>query len=122
MSSALVAIVDDDPRIQELLGAELTDLNQPHCSYSSADALLSDINNSQPALIFLDVLMPGMGGMECLQHLRQQGFHGAVVMFSALNDAELQDQAKAAGANGWVLKAALFDDVENTLRRFLPQT
>ena len=63
MSSALVAIVDDDPRIQELLGAELTDLNQPHCSYSSADALLGDINNSHPALIFLDVLMPGMGGM-----------------------------------------------------------
>ena len=117
-----MAIVDDDPRIQELLGAELTDLNQPHCSYSSADSLLSDIKNSQPALIFLDVLMPGMGGMECLKHLRQQGFDGAVVMFSALNDAELQDQAKEAGANGWVLKAALFDDVENALRRFLPQT
>ena len=120
MSSALVAIVDDDPRIQELLGAELTDLNQPHCSYSSADALLVDINNSQPALIFLDVLMPGMGGMECLQHLRQQGFDGAVVMFSALNDAELQEQAKAAGANGWVLKAALFDNVEGVLGHYLP--
>ena len=117
-----MAIIDDDPRIQELLGAELTDLNQPHCSYNSADALLGDINTSQPALIFLDVLMPGMGGMECLKHLRQQGFDGAVVMFSALNDAELQDQAKAAGASGWVLKAALFDDVENALRRFLPQT
>ena len=121
MSSALVAIVDDDPRIQELLEAELTDLDQPHYSYSSADALLSDINNSQPALIFLDVLMPGMGGMECLKHLRQQGFDGAVVMFSALNDAELQEQAKAAGANGWVLKAALFDDVEAVLNRYLPQ-
>ena len=121
MSSALVAIVDDDPRIQELLGAELTDLDQPHCSYSSADALLGDVNNSRPALIFLDVLMPGMGGMECLQHLRQQGFGGAVVMFSALNDAELQEQAKAAGANGWVLKAALFDNLEAVLNRYLPQ-
>ena len=115
-----MAIVDDDPRIQELLGAELTDLDQPHCSYSSADALLTDINNSQPALIFLDVLMPGMGGMECLQHLRQQGFGGAVVMFSALTDAELQEQAKAAGANGWMLKAALFDNVEAVLNRYLP--
>ena len=121
MSSALVAIVDDDPRIQELLGAELTDLDQPHCSYSSADALLGDINNSQPALIFLDVLMPGMGGMGCLQQLRQRGFGGAVVMFSALNDAELKAQAEAAGANGWVLKAALFDDVAATLQRYLPQ-
>ena len=116
-----MAIVDDDPRIQELLGAELTDLNQPHCSYSSATALLGDINNCQPALIFLDVLMPGMGGMECLQQLRQQGFQGAVVMFSALNDAELQDQAKAAGANTWMLKAALFDNVEGVLKLYLPR-
>ena len=121
MFSALVAIVDDDPRIQELLEAELTDLDQPHCSYSSADSLLRDINNSQPALIFLDVLMPGMGGMECLKQLRQQGFGGAVVMFSALNDAELQEQAKAAGANGWVLKAVLFDNLQGVLGRYLPQ-
>ena len=115
-----MAIVDDDPRIQELLSAELTDLNQPHCSYSNAGALLDDIQNSNPALIFLDVLMPGMGGMECLQHLRQQGFSGVVVMFSALNDAELQEQAQAAGANDWVLKTALFDDVEAVLHRYLP--
>ena len=120
--SALVAIVDDDPRIQELLEAELTDLNLPHCSYSSADALLTDLDHCQPALIFLDVLMPGLGGMECLQLLRQKGFNGAVVMFSALNDAELQEQAKAAGANGWVLKAALFDNVAGVLGRYLPQT
>ena len=122
MSSALVAIVDDDPRIQELLRSELTDLDHPHCSYSSADALLGDVNNSQPELIFLDVLMPGMGGMECLQQLRQQDFGGVVVMFSALNDAELQEQAKAAGASGWVLKTALFDNVEAVLNRYLPQT
>ena len=63
--------------------------------------------------------MPGMGEWS-LQKLRQQGFGGAVVMFSALNDAELQDQAKAAGANGWVLKA-LFDNVEAVLNRYLPR-
>ena len=59
--------------------------------------------------------------MQCLQHLRQRGYGGAVVMFSALNDAELQEQAEAAGANGWVLKAALFDDVESVLKLYLPQ-
>ena len=42
-------------------------------------------------------------------------------MFSALNDAELKAQAEAAGANGWILKATLFDDVAATLQRYLPQ-
>ena len=121
MSSGLVAIVDDDPRIQELLGAELDDLGLPHCSYSSGEALLDELESCGAQLVFLDVLMPGMGGMQCLQALRQHGYGGAVVMFSALNDAELQQQAEAAGANGWVLKAALFDDVETVLKRYLPQ-
>ena len=121
MSSALVAIVDDDPRIQELLGAELDDLDQPHCSYSSGEALLAELESCQAQLVFLDVLMPGMGGMQCLQQLRQHGYGGAVVMFSALNDAELQQQAEAAGANGWVLKAAVFDGVDTVLKRYLSQ-
>ena len=122
MSSALVAIVDDDPRIQELLSAELTDLNQQHLSFSSGEALLAELSQCTPKLIFLDVLMPGIGGMECLKQLRQKGYSGAVVMFSALNDGELQQQAEQAGANGWVLKAALFDDVETILRRYLSQS
>ena len=122
MSSALVAIVDDDPRIQELLSAELADLDQPHLSFNSGEALLADLEKCSPQLIFLDVLMPGMNGMECLKQLRQKGYSGAVVMFSALNDGELQQQAEQAGANGWVLKAALFDDVETILRRYLSQS
>ena len=122
MSPALVAIVDDDPRIQKLLSAELADLNQQHLSFSSGEALLAELAQCSPKLIFLDVLMPGMGGMECLKQLRDKGYPGAVVMFSALNDAELQQQAEQAGANGWVLKAALFDDVETILRRYLTQS
>ena len=122
MSSALVAIVDDDPRIQELLSAELADLDQPHLSFNSGEALLADLEKCSPQLIFLDVLMPGMNGMECLKQLRQKGYPGAVVMFSALNDAELQQQAEQAGANGWVLKAALFDDVETILQRYLSES
>ena len=117
--STLVAIVDDDPRIQDLLGEELTDLNQDHRSYSSAEALLADLDNCQPQLIFLDVLMPGMGGMPCLQELRRRGYNGVIVMFTALNDANLQAQAKADGANDWILKASLFDDVEKVLKTYI---
>ena len=117
-----MAIVDDDPRIQELLSAELADLDQPHLSFNSGEALLAELSHCSPQLTFLDVLMPGMNGMECLKQLRQKGYSGAVVMFSALNDGELQQQAEQAGANGWVLKAALFDDVETILRRYLSQS
>ena len=117
--TALVAIVDDDPRIQDLLGAELADLNQKHCTYSTAEELLAELDDRQPQLIFLDVLMPGMGGMACLQELRKRGYTGSIVMFTALNDAHLQAQAKEAGASDWILKANLFDNVENLVSSYL---
>ena len=120
--TALVAIVDDDPRIQDLLGAELADLNQKHCTYSTAEELLAELDDRQPQLIFLDVLMPGMGGMACLQELRKRGYTGSIVMFTALNDAHLQAQAKEAGASGWILKANLFDNVENLVNSYLAAT
>ena len=120
--TALVAIVDDDPRIQDLLGAELADLNQKHCTYSTAEELLAELDDRQPQLIFLDVLMPGMGGMACLQELRKRGYTGSIVMFTALNDAHLQAQAKEAGASGWILKANLFDNVEDLVNSYLAAT
>ena len=120
--TALVAIVDDDPRIQDLLGAELADLNQKHCIYSTAEELLAELDDRQPQLIFLDVLMPGMGGMACLQELRKRGYTGSIVMFTALNDAHLQAQAKEAGASGWILKANLFDNVEDLVNSYLAAT
>ena len=120
--TALVAIVDDDPRIQDLLGAELADLNQKHCTYSTAEELLAELDDRQPQLIFLDVLMPGMGGMACLQELRKRGYTGSIVMFTALNDAHLQAQAKEAGASGWILKANLFDNIENLVNSYLAAT
>ena len=120
--TTLVAIVDDDPRIQDLLGAELADLNQKHCTYSTAEELLAELDDRQPQLIFLDVLMPGMGGMACLQELRKRGYTGSIVMFTALNDAQLQAQAKEDGASGWILKANLFDNVEDLVNSYLAAT
>ena len=115
----MVAIVDDDPRIQELLSAELTDLNQAHCKYDNAEDLLANLDDCKPQLIFLDVLMPGMGGLVCLEELRNRGYKGSIVMFTALNDANLQAQAEAAGADAWILKASLFDDVEDIVSNYL---
>ena len=117
-----MAIVDDDPRIQDLLSAELGDLQQPHCSYNSAEALLDELDDRQPGLILLDVLMPGMGGMGCLKELRERGYKGTVVMFSALNDPELKRKAEADGASGWVVKSTLFEQLEPMLQHYLPNS
>ena len=51
--------------------------------------------------------------------LRKRGYTGSIVIFTALNDAHLQAQAKEAGASDWILKANLFDNVENLVSSYL---
>jgi two-component system, chemotaxis family, chemotaxis protein CheY len=58
------------------------------------------------SLVVLDVNMPGMNGIEALEHLRREGVVPGlpVVMLTTEAERSLVDQAKKAGAKGWLLK------------------
>ena len=120
VAQAVIAIVDDDPRIRALLCDELEDLGHRCLSCGSVQELLDGLSAEPPQLIFLDVMMPGTDGMACLELLQQRQYRGQVLMFSGLDDPELKQQALAAGACGWVMKAALFDQLPQLLRQHLP--
>ena len=120
MAQAVIAIVDDDPRIRALLCAELEDLGHSCLSYNSAEELLEALNTLAPQLIVLDVMMPGINGMACLELLQQRHYRGQVLICSGLDDPELKQRALAAGACGWVMKAALFDQLPQLLSQHLP--
>jgi DNA-binding response OmpR family regulator len=116
----MIAIVDDDPRIRSLLADELEVAGHQSCTYASGEELLNNFNRHNFQLVLLDVLMPGMGGMAVLAALQKQGFSGKVLMFSALNDTKLRQQALALGASDWLSKPNLFELLPKVLKRYLP--
>ena len=118
VKEGLIAIVDDDPRIRALLRDELEDLGYSCVECNGMKALLTALD--QPIqLIFLDLQMPDGDGLQCLQQLNQLAYQGPVLMFSGLDDPQLKAQAMAAGACGWVLKSALFDQLPELLQQHL---
>jgi len=114
-----IAIVDDDPRIRALLRDELEDLGHRCIECNGIQELLAALELRQIQLIFLDLQMPEGDGLECLQRLAENAYQGPVLMFSGLDDPELRAQAIAAGASGWVLKSALFDQLPELLQQHL---
>lgn len=66
-----VLLVDDDPELTELL-AEYLNAEQVQTSIAAnADAALSALQSTETIdLIVLDIMMPGMSGLELLQHIR----------------------------------------------------
>ena len=105
MTPARVAIVDDDPLFVAYLATFLRSRGYDPVVYSSGSAFLDDLRTAQPPdLVLLDVLMPGMTGLEALK-----GIHGVapdlpVIMVSGQQVPSTIIDAVRLGAVDYVLK------------------
>jgi CheY-like chemotaxis protein len=102
-----VAIVDDDVRIRTLLRLELEDLGALVICFSSAEEAIDGLSNDSVDLVLLDVGLPEMDGITCLLRLRQQGLATKVVLMSGHWEPVDEQEVKAAGADGYVVKTGL---------------
>jgi two-component system response regulator YesN len=73
------------------------------------------IQDSPPEIIFLDMRMPGMGGMKFLEVLSLEFPHIKVVVISGFSDFEYAQQAIRFGAEDYLLKPILKEDLHETL-------
>lgn len=110
-----VAVVDDDPRLRELLAAELEDAGCSVLRCADGRDLLAAAELEGIELVLLDLMMPELDGLSCLRSLRAGGFRGRVVMITALCDPAQRQLALAAGANDYRLKTDLLAGVEGLL-------
>ena len=111
----LVAVVDDDPRIRNLLAAELEDLGAQVLRCRGGDELLALAQLEQLQLVLLDWMMPGLDGEATLRELMQRRFPGRVVVVTALCDPAVQRAALAAGAQATLLKTEALDRLPQLL-------
>src|SRR6266508_5929874 len=69
---APVLVVDDDPKIQALVRAYLQREGLAVVTASDGTFALEEIRRSQPQLVVLDLMLPGLDGMSVLRQLRQE--------------------------------------------------
>ena len=114
-----VAVVDDDPRIRALIAEELSDEGFEASLCSSGPELLDLIAHKTIDLVFLDLMMPEMDGLQCLRQLNSQDFAGAVVMVTAFSDDTKRREALASGAKQYIVKPDLFDLLPELIDQYL---
>ena len=106
-----VAVVEDNPHIRQLLQDEIHDEGHRMIGFSSAEDFLATYGEEPIDLILLDLMLPGMDGLSCLQQLKiNQSQDGCprVVILTALDDAEKRRIALDNGAEEYILKPDLF--------------
>ena len=114
-----VAIVDDDPRLRELIRDELIDEGVEPVVCPDGEALLKLLDQRKIDLILLDLMMPRMGSMTCLQRLNERSNTIPVLVVTAFNEDQKRIEAKALGASDFILKPDLFELLPELLERFL---
>ncbi len=91
-------------------------LSCTHLFATGEDALRNLATQTKPAVILLDVGLPGMNGIEFLQKVREVAPETRVVILTAFEDEEKLFRAVCAGASGYLLKTAKADQITSAIR------
>jgi DNA-binding NtrC family response regulator len=99
-----ILVVDDDPYIQEALGDRLESLGYQVSRASDGQQALELIDHQDPQMVFLDIEMPGMKGLDVLREIRKREKDFPVVMITAYGSIDLAVEAMKEGAYDFIPK------------------
>ena len=99
----LVLVVDDDQDLAEMLGIVLTGAGIDVHLVSRGDEALEAFRNNPPDLVLLDVMLPGLDGIEVCKQIRAESMV-PIVMLSAKGDTHDVVRGLEAGADDYMVK------------------
>ena len=101
-----ILVIEDSPLVQRLLAICLRDLGRPVRAALDAPSALEDMAEDPPALIILDIGLPGMDGWELLRRMRldPQCARLPVLVLTAHAQEEYRLEADRRGVDGFMTK------------------
>lgn len=118
-SKYIIAIIDDDPLVNESLSNVLSDRYEQIISYTDSDKALEEIETVRPDLILLDIFMGERNGFDVLQTLRDKGMTMPVIMITAFSDVKMAVRAVKLGAEDFIVKPPDMEQLEVAVERAL---
>lgn len=109
----VIMVVDDEAQMLALIDLALRRHGFTVLKVASAELALHLTKSMKPSLFILDILMPGMNGLELCNRLRGNP-HTAeipIIMLSALDTPQSRRQASDNGANAYISKNNLTDEL-----------
>lgn len=104
--SVTVSIIEDDVPAREILADWIRRADGFSCvsEHNDAESALSALPDKKPAVVLVDINLPGMNGIECIRRLKTVLPQTQFLMLTVYEDDNHIFRALSAGASGYLLK------------------
>lgn len=111
-----ILLVDDEPDFLVPIAFWLNSKGYEVAVSSSGEKALDMIKKEKkPNVVFLDINMPGMDGLETLRRIRRIDKDLSVIMVTAYADEEKFSQAKKLNTSGFFPKGGSLEELQKTI-------
>ena len=114
-----IMIVDDEPDVCEAISHYLGKRDYDVITATSAREAINKLLNEKPLLVLLDIKMPDIDGIECLQMIKKLDKEALVVMVTCVSDLETAKQTLALGAVDYITKPLCLEAIETAVSTYL---
>src|SRR5215472_17008335 len=113
-----VSIIEDDAPVREILVDWIKRTPDFHLvsEFGSAERALPKLPTQKPAIVLMDINLPGLSGIECLSRLKSVIPETQFVMLTVYEDSDHLFNALAVGATGYLLKQTPGEELLQALR------
>ena len=118
MEKNSILVIDDDRNILAIIEMYLRKAGYEVTCVERGDEALQAFRRAQPALVVLDVMLPGMDGWEVLDKLRQES-DVPVIMLTAKGDTLDRIQGLDLGADDYIVKPFNPMELKVRIEKFL---
>ncbi len=110
-----ILVVDDEVEACNVLEEFLS--SKGHEVYTALDGptAISKVQEVKPQIVFLDMIMPGMGGMDVLREIKKLDPDVTVIMVTVVTDHEQAKKTLELGAYDYITKPVDLNYLENVI-------
>ena len=115
-ASRKVLVVDDDPAVRKSIDRVLSSKGYAVITAENGEEALCKLNEEKYDLVYTDIRMPGMSGLEVAEKVKAQRPWTPVVIITGYGTDAAEARAKAAGVSGFVHKPLSPEMIEGSAR------
>ena len=112
-----VLVIDDLKAICDILCKLLINEGYDVLSVNRGEDAIRTVKEDEIGLIFLDVILPGMSGIEILEEIRRINEEIAVIMMTAYPQTETFNSSRALGAVDYITKPFSLERIKEMVNR-----